>query len=138
MDQILTMILFFLDYNQTMEAETKSGKIIIENGEIRLVREGIVGTLASVSELILSPITLIFGTNRDKVIQIAKIQKVEYTQGVNQITRPHLRIFYDKPKPRLVIFKKPIVDLLNREKALGEMEKVIAELKKLGVTVVEV
>jgi len=121
-----------------MQAETKSGKIIIENGKITLVREGFLGALAGFSQIILTPLHIILGTNTDKTIEISKIEKVEYTSGISHITRPHMKVSYGKPKPRFVIFKKPFVDLANREGAISEMKKAVDELKRLGVNCIEV
>ena len=120
-----------------MEALTKSGRIIIDGGKITLKREGLLGALAEIHSFLWSPIYLLFGTNTDKVIELSKIERVEYNKGVPHITRPHMKIYYGKPKPRFVIFKRPIVDVANRGGALEEMQKVIDELNRLGIKTVE-
>ena len=120
-----------------MEALTKSGRIIIDGGKITLKREGAIGALAEIFALLLSPLHFVMGVNTDKVIEISLVEKVEYNQGIPNVTRPHMKIYYGKPKPRFVIFKRPFVDLANREGALQEMEKVLLELNRLGIKTVE-
>jgi hypothetical protein len=121
-----------------MEAQTKSGRIVIQGGKITLVREGILGGLAEIGQVIYTPLHMILGTNTDKTIEISRIKRVEYTKGLAYVTKPHIKIYYDKPKPRYVVFKKPFVDMANRQGAISEMEKVIDELKRWGVTTVEI
>ncbi len=88
--------------------------------------------------MILLPITLLMGTNTDTSININEIQRVDYTGGKEFLIRPHLKIFYGKPKPRLVIFKRVYIDLLDREGPINEMNKAVNEFKRLGIKVVEV
>jgi hypothetical protein len=121
-----------------MEAQTKSGRIIIENGSILLRREGIPGFLAAVSSVLLFPVRILTNASTDSSIPISKIEKVEYSQGVNFVTRPHMKVYYGKPKPRFVIFKRALVDLDNYQGAVAEMEKAVAELKRLGVKTVKI
>lgn len=120
-----------------MEALTKSGRIIIEGGKITLKREGIVGAMASILSILMTPLYFVMGVNTDSVIDISKVERVEYTKGVPHIIRPHMKVYYGKPRPRLVLFKRPVIDLANREGALEEMEKVVNELNRLGIKTIE-
>lgn len=121
-----------------MNAETKTGKIIIEGDIIRLERTGILGALASINEIIFFPLYFLMGVNIDTEIEIKKIEKVEYSYGIPNILRPHIKIYYGKKKPRLVIFKKPIRDVLNYKGAKLELEKVIIECDRLGIKRVKI
>ncbi len=120
-----------------MKAETKTGEIEITNTKVILRRIGLIGAWAEFNSMLLSPVYRLFGVNTDKEIDISKNKKVEFNYGVPHIIKPHMKIYYDKKKPRLVIFKRAISDIANYEKGVSEMEKILSEFKRRNISLSE-
>lgn len=118
-----------------MQAITKTGEIIIEDWYIHLKRTGLPGLFATAYSFILSPVYSLMGVSTVNKIRITDIRKVEYSVGVENAARPHMKIYYGGKKPRYVIFKRPFADVANYQGAKAELEKTVNELSRLNVKV---
>ena len=113
-----------------IEAQTKVGKLIIDQEKLELRYTGFVGAINKFLDPVLG---LIF--NLDRKIPIKDIDKVTYTYGKPYIIKPAIIVHY-RSKRRVFAFKH-ISQMFEYDKAKKELNNVLDYFRKLGIKVEE-